>query len=135
MRFLRGLGEVYLGLLRRVGSALLVLALAGGVSFLVVYPFWLFATKNRRLYTITVLVLIGGGTVGLVANRVIRRVREDRSYLKQRLVPALRQALLVLLLLGGLYLDLWLYSLAFYWAAVPLTLLLVVAVGIGARKR
>ncbi len=92
MRFLRGLGSTYLHLLRRLGSVLAVLLLSAAASVIVVYPLWVFATRSRRAYTVTVLSALGVGLVTMIVTRLVNRVRTDRSYLSRRLLPAVRTA-------------------------------------------
>ena len=135
MEFLRALASTYVGLLRRLGSILAVLLMSAVASLLVVYPLWFFATRNRRAYTVTILVTLAIGVSVAVVSRVANRMRIDRSYLSRRLLPWIRTAGTLVILLVGIYGAVWLYARGLYGAAVPLTLLLAAAVGLLGRAR
>ena len=135
MEFLRALASTYVGLLRRLGSILAVLLMSAVASLLVVYPLWFFATRNRRAYTVTILVTLAIGVSVAVVSRVANRMRIDRSYLSRRLLPWIRTAGTRGILLVGIYGAVWLYARGLYGAAVPLTLLLAAAVGLLGRAR
>ena len=133
MEFLRSLASAYMGLLRRFGSILAVLLMSAAASLIVVYPLWAFATRSRRAYTMTMLVVLGSGLGVMIVSRVVNHIRADRLYLSRRLLPAIRTTCYVGGLLVGAYGAVWFYARGLYGAAIPLTLLFAVAVGVLGR--
>ena len=72
---LRGLVEAG----RRIGLFLLLAGGSAALGFVIAWPLWLFATSQRKAYTVFVLCLIGAGIVTLVARGTMRRRRAARD--------------------------------------------------------
>ena len=127
--------RAYVGIARRVGALFLLLVATAGASYVVVYPLWLFATSNRRGYTVFVLCL-GAVGISLAATLRLRRAfSRDPNYLRARLVPAVGRAALLLALVVLVPVVVWLYGIGFLIAAIPLSAALLMGIGVYAHRR
>ena len=122
----------------KVGFFLLLAGGSAALGFAIAWPLWLFATSQRKAYTIFVLCLVGAGTVALVARGVARRRRaaRDRGVPRRAAFSAFLAAIQVVVVLAGLWAEaaliargLWLFSAVGFllWAAI------VWVMGIGRR--
>jgi ethanolamine transporter EutH len=97
------------GLARALRGLGLALALAGAVALaalLIVYPLWYFSSRAGRLYTLFVLSVLAALIVYLIARRIKRRSRDYGGFgvlARQRILPALRTAGIVVAALAGVY--------------------------------
>jgi zinc transporter ZupT len=101
-RLLRRAGRA----LRPLGLALALLALIGGLSFLVAFPLWYFSSRSRPAFTMVVGGILAAGLVYLLVRalqRAARRAGGGRELWRQRMLPGLRTAALVLAGLGAAY--------------------------------
>jgi len=74
----RGLGNPFQGWInagRRLGLFLLLAGGSAALGFVIAWPLWLFATSERKAYTIFVLCLLGAAIVALAVRSAARRRR------------------------------------------------------------
>ncbi len=126
---LREIGRGYLRSLRGLlwALALAALALAAGVA--IVLPLWYLSTHFRGAYTWCALGLVAGGLAYLAVRRIVERSRRPREIRRAAARRAAGRALTLVVAIVALYLILVLYFIGFLGAAVPLSVLYVVALG------
>jgi len=92
--------------LRKVGFFLALVVGSAAMGLLIAWPLWFFATSARQVYTITVLVLAGGGIVYLAVRSAQRRRKSLRDAGKpgRGLLSAVLTILLVMVGISGAYL-------------------------------
>ncbi|MCF0241169.1 MAG: hypothetical protein HUK25_00935 [Treponema sp.] len=60
-------------------SFILILLACAGLSFIIVWPLWKFATSNKNLYTFFVLLLISLAAVFFITKKIIFRIRKGKT--------------------------------------------------------
>jgi hypothetical protein len=83
-----------------------LLALIGGLSFLVAFPLWYFSSRSRPAFTVVVGGLLAAGLVYLLLRALRRAARREgggRELLRRSILPGLRTAALVLVGLAAAY--------------------------------
>jgi O-antigen/teichoic acid export membrane protein len=91
---------------RKTGFVILLVAGSAALGILIALPLWLFATRAREGYTITILALAAGAVVYLVVRAIVRRRSEPRDPGRPRgsAASALLTTLIVIVAVAGLYL-------------------------------
>ena len=92
--------------LRGLGLALALAAAVALVSLLIVYPLWYFSSRFGRGYTVFVLSALAALILFLIARRLQRQSRRYGGFgalARQRILPAMRVAGIVVGVLAGLY--------------------------------
>jgi hypothetical protein len=126
---LRALGWIYYRIGRRLLSALLFVAGLAAVAAAVVFPVWLLAVHNTRLFTFIVLVLIGAGILFLFIRRIVDVTRNENAGSFRGFAARLVRFLIHLFFLF------WIYGTAAFFmrgnmaAGIPLSLGLIIALG------
>jgi hypothetical protein len=126
-RVLRG----YLGIFKAVGFILALLGASAGLGFLVAWPLWFFATSSRLAYSIFTTAVLCAGVAYFVFNKIRRR--QPRGYgrpgNRRPLGAAALILLWVVLLAAGAYLVILLALRGMYILAIPVSILLLAALG------
>jgi hypothetical protein len=123
---------------RGVGFFLLLAGGSAALGFVIAWPLWLFATSERKAYTVFVLCLLGAGIVALIVRSAARRRRaaRDRGGPRRTALSALITLVQVVFAVTGLWAEavfvargLWLFAVVglLAWASI------VWALGIGRR--
>ena len=126
---LRALGWIYSRIARRLLSAFLFIAGLAAVAAAVVFPIWLLAVNNTRLFTFIVLFLVCAGILFLVIRRIVDVTRNDKESFFRGFIARLVRFLIHLLFLF------WIYSTAAFFmrgniaGGIPLALGFVIALG------
>jgi hypothetical protein len=91
---------------RKTGFVILLVAGSAALGILIALPLWLFATRAREAYTITILALAAGAVVYLVVRAIVRRRSAPRDPGRPRgsAASALLTTLIVIVAVAGLYL-------------------------------
>jgi hypothetical protein len=121
----RGMADAYVRLFRTTGVLAAGAAAVILVSIIVVTPLWFVATRFSTVFTVVSLGAIVLTTAGFLVHRLATR--------SEARVAFFGLAKKTLLFAGGLiliYIIVLLFSLGMFVAAVPLTLVFVVAFGL-----
>ncbi len=124
-RFTKGVVNGYLRVFKSAGALVLTLLAVGGVSAIIVTPLWLLATRHGELYTI---ISVCGLAVALLTPLVIRLIKDPAR--RRVFLGRLLRSLSFVVLAALLYFIVLLYAWNFYGAAVPLTIIFIVATGL-----
>ncbi|MFP4562628.1 MAG: hypothetical protein ACLFRY_04880 [Spirochaetia bacterium] len=126
---LRALGRIYYRIGRRLLAALLFVAGLAAAAAAVVFPVWLLAVQNTRLFTFIVLGLISAGIIFLFIRRIVDVTRnENAGFFRGFVARSVRFLIHVLFLF-------WIYGIAVFFmrgniaAGIPLSLGLIIALG------
>ena len=126
---LGALGWIYSRIGRRLLSALLFIAGLAAMAAAVVFPVWLLAVHNTRLFTLLVLGLISAGILFLIIRRIVDVSRNENESFFKGFVARLVRFLIHLIFLF------WLYGTAAFFArgniaaGIPLGLAFFIALG------
>jgi hypothetical protein len=123
---------------RGIGFFLLLAGGSAALGFVIAWPLWLFATSERKAYTVFVLCLLGAGVVALLVRSAARRRRaaRDQGGPRRTALSALITFVQVVVVVAGIWGEavfiargLWLFSVVglLAWASI------VWALGIGRR--
>ena len=113
--------EKWLEAVRKVGFFVLLVAGSAAFGFAIAWPLWLFATSQRRAYTIFAFGLAGAGCVVLAVRRFIRvrRSARDPGRPRRRFLSVLATILLTGVALAGGYVDAVLFYRGLWILAIP----------------
>ena len=91
---------------RTIGFFLLLVLGSAAFGLALAWPLWLFATSQRKVFSIFVLCLAGAGLVAVVVRAIIRRQhsRRDPGRPLQALLSVLLTILIVVIAPAGAYL-------------------------------
>ena len=101
-RILRGLGRSF----RKLGAFIGLLGAIAAVSLIIAIPLWYFSDNFSRGYTIFVIALLAAALLYALISRFVRLRREPeaiRLYLKQKILPILKTAAIVVLTVAVIY--------------------------------
>ena len=121
----RGIALGYIKILKTSAFVLTGAFAIAVVGVLIVTPLWYLATEHTRAYTIAFIGVVATAGLGLA----VYRLATDRGS-RKRLLRRIARTSGFLIALFLLYLTVFLYTRAVFAAAVPLTVVLVAAVGL-----
>jgi hypothetical protein len=101
-RILRGLGRSF----RKFGAFIALLGAIAAISLIIAIPLWYFSDNFARGYTIFVIALLAAALLYALISRFLRLRREPeaiRLYLKQKFLPILKTAAIVVLSAAVIY--------------------------------
>jgi hypothetical protein len=109
---------------RTIGFFLLLVLGSAACGLAIAWPLWLFATAERRLFSIFILCLAVAVLAAVVVRAIIRRrrARRDPGRPLRALLAVLLTILIVAVALGGAYLAAALFYRGMPIFAVPLVL-------------
>jgi hypothetical protein len=110
---------------RAIGFFLLLVAGSAAIGLAIAWPLWLFATSQKRLFSLCILFLLAAGLLFLAARAIARRKRATRDPGRplSSLLSVLLTALLVVIVPAGAYLAAVLFLRGLWVLAVPALLL------------
>jgi hypothetical protein len=116
---------------------LVVVGVVGAIVIagcIIVIPLWYFATHAKQAFTITVLLLFGGGVITFAVVKIKRKIEYHRYYqhtslAKTALVAFFRALGKIAGFAGALYVLVLLYSRNVLLVAIPLTVILILLFG------
>ena len=119
----------YGGILKRIGLFVVLLILTGAASLLIALPLWLWATRARESYTLSITVLIGIALVVYMALKIWRNMQDRDTRLRERVLKILKRLSVSVLLVALLYGVLWLFASQLYAIAVPALIVYLLLLG------
>lgn len=120
--------RVYRGYLHTARSVALITGTALGIgvlSVIIVVPLWFFATKFTLIYSITVAVGLIGSWLAVMAYRLIKRPEKRRDMITV-IIRVTRGFLSAVML----YMIALFYARGIFIAAIPLTVVFIIAMSI-----
>ena len=96
---------------------------------MITLPLWLWATRGRDSYTLSVTVLIGIALVVYVALKIWRNVQDHDTRLRERVFRILKRLSVSVLFIALLYGILWLFASQLYAIAVPALIVYLLLLG------
>jgi len=122
---IRGYGAI----LKRIGLFVVLLILTGVGSLLITLPLWLWATRARESYTLSITVLIGIALVVYMALKIWRSVQDRDTRLRERVLRILKRLWVSVLFVALLYGVVWLFASRLYVIAVPALVVYLLLLG------
>ena len=116
-------GYMHIG--RKILLFILALGLTAGISIVVVYPLWYFASEHAGIYTIVILSLFVFFCIFLIIRRVVKNLQEYKSlviFFRKIIYPFILKAASTVFFIVFLYAIIVLFIFRILFAAIPLTL-------------
>jgi hypothetical protein len=88
-----------------IGFLLLLIVGSAGCGFLIAWPLWLFATAERRIFTITVAAVVVAALAAVVVRAILRRGPTERRNPLRVLALVLITVLVAAVAVAGAYLS------------------------------
>jgi hypothetical protein len=110
---------------RTLGFFFLLVLGSGACGLAIAWPLWLFATTQRKPFTIFIISVVGAGIIALVTRSLLRRRRSTRDPGKSphSLLSVLLTVLLAVIAPAGVYLAAVLLYRGFLILAIPALLI------------
>jgi len=117
---------------RTAGFAVLIISICVLISLIIVYPLWYIAIHYTSVYTFLFFAAAGIFIAYMLIKRILNGITSNGSvfsFLKKDIVPALFRIGTLAGFLILLYAIIILYAAALFWAAIPLTVMFLLAFG------
>lgn len=126
---LRALAWIYTLIARRLLTAALFIAGLAAVAAAVVFPVWILAVNNTRLFTFLVIGLVCAGILYLVIRRIVEVTKTEKESFLRGFVARLIRFLIHLIFVFWLYGTAALLVRGSIAAGIPLALGFIIALG------
>lgn len=84
LRTLQGIAESYVLVFKKLSAFILFIIIAAGTSCIIAYPIWLFASKLKNVFSVTMLILLCSVIILTVVQRIRHRRKQKSIFLNDK---------------------------------------------------